>query len=209
MDNPNDQTIKTYRDNFAKYVERSPSELSIKLKTWMDFFLSQLPENGRILELGSASGRDAHYFKLKGFRVLCTDVIPEALVSLSKKGFETSLFDFRDTPKFEWLDNFDGLFANAVLIHAPQDMFEKVLLNISRIVKKNGIVALSLLEGDGEEISLEKMDAPRYFRYYSKKELEIIFSKFNYGIINIQLGDVKPGDVKQWLCITLVNYRDP
>jgi len=201
MQNPNDQTIKSYRDNFNKYTERTPTTLSPELNAWMDYFCDQLPHNAKIFEFGSATGRDARYFNAKGFEVFCTDVIPEALINLTNQGFETSIFDFRNTPKPEWLNQFDGLFANAVFVHAKQETFLNALGHISKIVKKDGVIAFSLLIGEGEKISNVKIDAPRYFNFYRKEDLKKLLSQYNFEILSIM-----PGDRPEWMCVTLKNH---
>lgn len=198
MENSQNKTIKTYQENFDKYVERTVPEVSGEFKEWIDFFLLHIPKDGNILEIGSASGRDARYFTSKGFNVVCTDVIPEALQKLKEEGFETSEFDFRNKPKEEWLNRFDGFFANAVLLHAPQEVFETTLSNINSILKQNGVVAFSLKTGEGEEITNEKMDAPRFFKYYSKEELENILKKYPYECISLSYADKE-----KWLHVVL------
>jgi SAM-dependent methyltransferase len=189
MGNPSDKTIETYRQNFDKYVERTSAEPSGEFKEWMDSFASHIPKDGVILEIGSASGRDARYFVAKGFKVVCTDVIPEALQKLSDEGFETAEFDFRSEMKTEWAGKFDGFFANAVLLHAPQDVFKNALKNITTVLKENGVVAFSLKIGRGEEITLEKMDAPRYFLYHTEEEIREILSKLPFDIISLTHAD--------------------
>lgn len=134
--NPSDQTIETYRTNFDKYVARTGTEPRGEFKELLDSFASYLPDSGSIFEIGSASGRDARYLAEKGFGVLCTDVIPEALTRLSEQGFETEEYDFRSDPNAEWIGNFDGVFANASLLHAPQDIFENALKNIALMLKQ-------------------------------------------------------------------------
>ncbi len=198
MENKNDITIKTYKENFDKYSERTVSEVSGEFKEWIDNFLNHLPENGSILELGSATGRDARYFASKGYRVTCTDIIPEALEKLSKEGFDTAEFDFRDEPKEEWFNNFDGFFANAVLLHAPQDVFEKAILNISKVLKKDGIATFSLKTGEGEEFTQEKIDAPRYYNYHTEDEIRELISQLPFEILNISYVDNK-----KWLHVIL------
>lgn len=198
MENPQDTTIKTYRENFDKYVERTTQETSGEFKQWMDSFTSHIPKGGKILEIGSASGRDARYFSSQGFEVVCTDIVPKALEKLKKEGFETSEFDFRNKPKEEWLNSFDGFFANAVLLHAPQEVFESVLSKITSILKEDGVVAFSLKTGQGEEISIEKMDAPRFFKYYAKEELEDILKKYPYEVISLSYADNE-----KWLHVVL------
>ena len=188
-ENPSNKTIETYCQNFDKYTERTPAEVGGEFQKWMDEFSSYIPQGGAILEIGSAVGRDARYFADKGYKIICTDVIPEALQKLSEEGFETTEFDFRDEPKKEWEEKFDGFFANAVLLHAPPDIFENALRNIATVLKENGVAAFSLKIGEGEEISLEKMEAPRYFRYHTEKEIREILSKLPFEIISISQAD--------------------
>lgn len=189
MENPNDITIKTYKEGFNKYEERTPREVSGEFAEWINSFTSHLPENGTILELGSATGRDARYFSSKGYKVTCTDIIPEALEKLSQEGFETSEFDFRSEPREEWNNHFDGFFANAVLLHAPKDVFEKAVANISKVLKKNGVAGFSLKTGQGEEITEEKMDAPRYFNYHNEEEIRNMLSALPFEIVSISHAD--------------------
>ncbi len=200
MEDKSNQTINTYRENFHKYSERTASEVSGEFKEWEDAFCEKLPQGGLIFEIGSATGRDARYFKSKGFNILCTDVIPEALDNLAKEGFETSEFDFRNQPKDEWLNKFDGFFANAVLLHATKEVFEQALNNISKILKKDGVIAFSLKTGEGEEISTEKMDSPRYFKYYSEEEIRNILKNYPFEIISLS-----KADNDKWLHVILKN----
>ena len=189
MGNPSDITINTYRNGFDKYEERTPKEVSGEFKEWIDAFTIHLPENGTILEIGSATGRDARYFASKGYRVTCTDIIPEALEKLSEEGFDTSDFDFRNEPKEEWRNRFDGFFANAVLLHAPKDIFEKAVANISKVLKENGVAGFSLKTGDGEEVTEEKMDAPRYFNYHNEEEIRNLLAGLPFEIVSISHAD--------------------
>lgn len=186
---PSDQTIETYRQNFDRYVARTGTEPLGEFKDLLDFFASQLPTGGSILEIGSASGRDARYLTFKGFKVLCTDVIPEALRRLALEGFETEEYDFRNVPSSNWIEKFDGVFANAVLLHAPQDIFESALGNIARVLKKGGIAAFSLKTGVSEEFSLEKMDAPRYFRYHTEVEVRLLLKDLPFEILSFSYAE--------------------
>lgn len=202
MENPSDKTIETYRQNFDKYVERTPAEPSGEFKEWMDSFASHIPKDGIILEIGSASGRDARYFADKGFKVVCTDIIPEALQKLSDEGFETAEFDFRNEPNPEWAGKFDGFFANAVLLHAPPDVFENALRNVAVVLKENGVAAFSLKTGEGEEITLQKMDAPRYFRYHTEPEIREILSRLPFELISLS-----HADQEKWLHVVMKNKK--
>jgi len=150
-----DMTIQTYRENFEKYVARTGTEPRGDFKEFLDSFASYLPELGSIFEIGSASGRDARYLASSNFNVTCTDVIPQALQQLSEQGFTTAKYDFRDDPKPEWIGSFDGVFA------------------------------FSLKAGEGEEITTEKMDAPRSFNYHFESEIRGILTSLSFEILSI------------------------
>ncbi len=184
-----DLTIQTYRENFDKYVARTGTEPRGEFKELLDTFASYLPKMGSIFEIGSASGRDARYLTAMGFSVTCTDVIPEALQRLSEHGFETAEFDFRNDPKPEWIGNFDGVFANASLLHAPQPIFENALKNVALKLRPNGVFGFSLKAGEGEEITSEKMDAPRYFKYHSEPEIRGILTGLSFEIISLSYAE--------------------
>ena len=179
----NDITIDTYRDRFDVYEANTHREVSGEVQEWVDAFLRSLPAHASIFEFGSATGRDARYFNSKGYTVLCTDVIPNALERLQAENFQTDYFDFRDEPKVEWLGLFDGVYANGVFVHATRDQFKKNLNTILGILKPHGVAAISLKTGKGEEMSTEKVDAPRYFRYYSEEEVRMILNEFPFEII--------------------------
>lgn len=198
MTDLNDITIKTYKEHFERYKAETPSMVSGEIKDWMDRFLSYLPDGGLIFELGSATGRDARYFISKGYQVKCTDIIPDALNQLENQGFDTEIFDFRDEPKKEWENQFDGYFANAVLLHAKQEIFEKCISNISKVLKRGGVAAFSLKTGEGEEMTEGKMDAPRYFNYHTEEEIRELISKLPFEILDLSLTDDK-----KWLHVIL------
>jgi len=185
MIDPLDETVKTYQQHFNTYVGRIPVIPEGEMKEWMDTFASYIPKGGTILELGSASGRDARYLSSKGYTCVCTDIIPEALRKLSKEGFETAEYDFRNEPKAEWVGKFDAVFANAVLLHAPQSVFEFALKNIATILNNDGVVAFSLQSGDGEKIESDRIGAPRYFRYHSVEGIRDILNKLPFEVISI------------------------
>ena len=181
----NDITVLAYRNNFDTYIKKTESEVSGELKEWIDDYAKLLPVNGRVFELGSASGRDAEYLQGLGFDVFCTDIVDEALTSLAEKGFRAEVYDFRDIPKDEWKHAFDGYFANAVLLHAPKHIFEQALLYTHMILKKGGVAMITFKKGMGQEMVLDKLGAPRYFKYHNEETLKEAISKAPFEVISI------------------------
>lgn len=186
INDPSEVTKDTYNKHFQTYVESTIPVASGEFKDWMDLYLSYLPKGGTILEIGSASGRDAQYFASKGFSLLCTDIISEGLRLLSEKGFKTKIYDFRNPPDPAWINTFDGYFANAVLLHAKPHDFQQALQNIHLILKEEGVAAISLKNGSGELITSEKMGAPRYFCFHNEIEIREIFRDLSFEIIDLR-----------------------
>lgn len=182
---PQDITIQTYKDNFDLYKEKTPSVVSGEFVLWMGAFVESLPQNGNLFELGSAEGRDARYLRDKGFKMFCTNVIPQAIESLLADGFTTGMYDLRDEPQEEWINSFDGILAKAVYLHVPQEVFEKSLDLMCTLLKDGGIFCLTFKLGVDEEIETGKLGGERYFKYYSEEELKNIFDKHQqFEVVN-------------------------
>lgn len=70
MSQQNSQTITTYNQSVDMYVN---SDMTRSLEgfynSWIDDVFRNAPKDARILEIGSAHGRDATYLQSKGFTV--------------------------------------------------------------------------------------------------------------------------------------------
>jgi SAM-dependent methyltransferase len=196
MSDQHDVTIETYQEHFDAYVANTPKVVGSDFQIWMDSFARLLPPHARIIELGSAFGRDARYFRDKGFEVLCTDVVPQALEELARDGFETEYYDFRTQPKGDWASTFDGYFANAVLLHADQKVFENAIESALQMLKSGGVGAISLKNGEGSEVSNEKVGAPRFFLYHSKEEVTKVLTRAHAEVL-----EMHEADGEKWLHI--------
>jgi SAM-dependent methyltransferase len=199
MENHLDKTIQTYKDSFEKYVETTPGELNEEMKRFNDAFLFNIPKGGDIVEIGSAHGRDARYFEENGYNVLCTDVMEDALDELEEDGFAVAEYDFRDTPVEEWQERFDGVFASAVLLHANDEQLGPALKNLTSMAKPGGTIAFSLKKGEGEEVSNEKLNSPRYFNYHQEEDIAEVLDQLPFGDIDISESNNEGGP--NWLYV--------
>jgi SAM-dependent methyltransferase len=64
-----------------------------------------------------------------------------------------------------------GIWAAAVLLHLSRPRLAGVLRRFRAAVPADGILGFSVKEGDGEEWTTEKLDAPRYFVYWRQEPL--------------------------------------
>jgi SAM-dependent methyltransferase len=94
MHNSNQQTIDSYQQHVQEYIHNgTPQEVVGVVKAWLDEALGPLSKDSRILEFGSAFGRDAAYIQNKGFTVQCSDATPAFVDLLNAKGFNVRLLN--------------------------------------------------------------------------------------------------------------------
>ena len=109
-------------------------------------FLKYLPTGARILDAGCGSGRDTKAFLQSGYSVVAFDA-SEELVRISKEvtGLETLQLRFQD---LSFVDEFDGIWANASLLHVPYDELTEVLRRLHCSLKQSGILYASFKKGN-------------------------------------------------------------
>jgi len=168
MSGANEQTLRAYDENVRAYVEGTAQAVSGAPQAWMDRALDGLAPDARIIEIGSAFGRDAAYLASKGFGVECTDASAGFVAELCSRGFHARLFNLLADP-FEGA--YDLILANAVLLHFDRAQFAFALAKAQAALNPGGRLAFSLKGGAGEGWSSAKIGAPRYFCYWRAEQL--------------------------------------
>jgi 2-polyprenyl-3-methyl-5-hydroxy-6-metoxy-1,4-benzoquinol methylase len=137
---------------------------------------------GRILDLGCGPGRDLVAFQEMGYEVTGLDATP-AFVEMAKQiaGCEVWQQSFLslNLPK----NTFDGIFANASLIHVPNVEMLGVLQNLHQALSENGVLLMSMVRGNHEGYS----ERPSGFRYVTGWEYETLTPKLEtakFQIVN-------------------------
>ncbi len=149
---------------------------------WMDgtdAYLSFLEPGASILDVGCGSGEKAKYLVQKGFRVTGID-FSEAMIALAREQVPTGTFFVKDIKEPLGLENvFDGIFAQAVLLHFPKKEIANVLKHITASLKSGGYVYIAVKElgPDHQEEKIVKEDDygyayERFFSYFTFDELK-------------------------------------
>lgn len=199
MSSQNDTTVQSYSQNAREYIDSATAEVSEDLKSWYQEVLRGVATSARIVEIGSATGRDALYIQSLGFRVECTDAAAELVDFLKNRSLNASLLDVvkDDIPRGS-----DVVIANAVLVHFTKEDSEKVLRKIFVALRPGGKFAFTFLQGVGERTADMRIGAPRYFKYW--KEDEILDALQRTGFMDFSVSrDV----LKKWLRIIAVKPK--
>ena len=148
-------------------------------------FLALLPPGARILELGCGAGGDTAEMLARGFDVRPTDGSPEMAAVASKhlgRTVETLLFHDLDE-----VEAYDGVWANACLLHVPRNELADVLARIWRALKPAGYFYASYKEGDGDG----RDTLNRYYNYPSQDWLRATYADAgNWSSLSIESGEV-------------------
>jgi SAM-dependent methyltransferase len=180
-------TLRFYGGNAQAYAGREITSRKARLTA----FLAQLTPGARVLELGCGAGGDTADMLAQGFDVHATDGSPEMAEVASKllgRLVETLLFHELDE-----VEAYDGVWANACLLHEPRDQLAHVLSLICRALKPGGAFFASYKEG--EEAGRDTLD--RYYNYPSQDWLRATYAEAgDWGGLSIERGEVKGFDDK-------------
>ncbi|QHO76611.1 SAM-dependent methyltransferase [Bradyrhizobium sp. CCBAU 051011] len=180
-------TLQFYRSNAEAYAGREITSRQARLTA----FLALLPPAATILELGCGAGGDTAEMLARGFDVRATDGSPEMAEVASKRlgrPVETLLFHELDE-----VEAFDGIWANACLLHVPRDQLATVLSLIWRALKPSGVFFASYKEGDADG----RDTLSRYYNYPSQDWLRATYAEAgNWNALSIERGEVRGFDHK-------------
>lgn len=138
-------TLGYYDDNAEAFVE---STFEVAMDEICGEFLHLIPEGGHILDAGCGSGRDALFFKRRGYRVSAFDG-SAAIVALArqKTGIEVERRLFSDVNESHV---YDGIWACASLLHLPAIEIPDAIVALWQSLKPSGSLYMSFKVGSGE-----------------------------------------------------------
>ncbi|ESK55448.1 class I SAM-dependent methyltransferase [Acinetobacter tjernbergiae] len=187
------QNLDYYDINALGFFE---STYKVDMESLYQPFLRYLPDHAFILDLGCGSGRDTLAFKNKGYQVAATDYSKE----LVDKARQLTGVDVRFESFYELseLNQYDGIWACASLLHCERKRLPEVLGKILKALKVNGICYMSFKYGTGE-----RYKDGRQFTDMNESQAQSLFKKFD-NILLLQQWitiDKRPDHNEDWLNI--------
>ena len=186
-----DTTLSWYRENAIQYAEETRNSLVLDA-LWE--FLSRMKEGGTILDYGSGSGRDSAYFINKGFSVDSLDGSAE-MKALAERlfGIKVKLASFLS---LEEKDKYDGIWAQASILHLEEHDLRVALTLIERALKRDGVFYSSFRKGEGDGYENGRW----YTNMTERRFLSFLPAKLYVEKI-WESQDVRPGVNRTWLSI--------
>lgn len=159
----------------------------------MERFHELLP-SGKVLEIGSGSGKDAESLIKMGYDYTGTDA-SEGLLKVAKKRNPRATFKHVGVHDLDFSEHeFDGFWTVATLLHIPKDRTDEALQKIKTQIKSGGIGFITMKAGAGER---EDPETGRWFAYYSKEGFQEVLERNGYQVIEEKN---RQGEKDWWLC---------
>ena len=189
----NDATLRAYEMAADVYAAKSLAVVNGVLAALLDAFIELVWPAATVLELGSGTGRDADALEQRGARVVRTDAASSFVDRLRERGHDAALVNVLTD---ELGGPYDGIFANAVLLHVPREDMSAVLDRMFRAVAAGGALGFTLKVGEGDAWSDEKLGLPRFFAYWTAADVRRLIDSSPWQLV--VLDEVSTGPTK-WL----------
>jgi len=171
-----DETIETYDTIAPEYCKRTRQA---KFLEWEDKYIKKLlyyidKSNPLILDPGCGDGRHCRLIERSGGSTIGID-LSNSMIEESRKSCPDGDFRKMDMRSLDFDDDmFDGIWSSGSIYHVPKSSISEVLEEFARVSKADGVFALNFKLGTGEGVERDTLSysgLPRYFAYYSEKEM--------------------------------------
>lgn len=190
------KTIDYYNNNADQYFSDT---VNVDMTECCDRFLKYVVPGGRIIDIGAGSGRDIKYFKDRGYVVEGIDASEEMCrLAADYSGAEVSCERIQDWQPEEI---YDGIWANASLLHLMFNEIEEFVCRASDYLKPNGVLYISMKTG----IQTGCDNNGRFFTDFSEEKVQQIVAKSTAFIVidSWRTGDSLSREGLQWINLIL------
>ena len=187
------QINRAYYDEYADHFRGRTAALPMNAA--YEPFLRQLPPCARILDAGCGPGRNAAAFLSHGYRVTAIDASPAMVQLAQRSGINARVMTFQ---QMAFNEEFDGIWASASVLHVPHAEIPEVLNRFARALTPQGILYVSLKEGQSERIA----EDGRFFSYFALNEFsDSLTSSGLFKVLKAwkKMGLDSSGTMRTWL----------
>jgi SAM-dependent methyltransferase len=187
------ETISYYDKNADAFEEQTAD---LDMSAIQMRFLARMPPSGTILDAGCGVGRDALFFARRGYRVTAFDASAEMVARARRRVGGMADVGQMAFDEVNWLDQFDGIWACASLLHVAAVDFPNVSRRLVTALRPGGFWYLSFKYGEGERVS-----GGRKFTDYTENSLKNALTGARVLIDEVWIsGDIRAGRSNEpWL----------
>lgn len=168
-------------------------------------------KGSKFLDLGCGTGRDAELAINSGMQYVGID-LSKGMLNLARKMVKEASFYEMDVTRLEFGDNeFDVVWASAVLLHLNELDLEKALEEIKRVLKSGHFAFISMERRQKiKEAKMMKKSVKdgrlieRFFALYTRSEFKRILKRAGFTVVKVT-SKVEPEGEKEWLSFFMRN----
>ncbi|OHD21303.1 MAG: hypothetical protein A2086_03140 [Spirochaetes bacterium GWD1_27_9] len=201
MDEKEKITIQTY-NNYALNFSNTIAKLTNYDKTYDDL-LKLIQNNSNCLDLACGPANISSYLKKNKPELKITGIdLSIEMLKIAKQNVPDGVFINEDFRNITFQENtFDLVIFGFGLPYISLENFEIILSKIKWILKKDGLLYLSFMEGDKNRFEKTSFSANDliYIFYHPKDKVELLLKNNNFKIINNYQLDYleKNGDISK------------
>lgn len=180
------QTVAAYERSAREFLDRW-GRCRYRRPPLLRQWLSRLPKQARLLDLGCGGGQDANDLWQQGYDVIGLDRT-SALLSFARRRSRTLPLiraDLRQLPLHR--RSVDGIWAAASLIHLPKAIVRVILTELLDLTQPGGVLAATFTHGTKSRILSRGWIPGRYFARWRKGELERALRFAGWHVIEIKV----------------------
>ncbi len=189
-----DETIRIYdakASDYAKMVAKPKPDPEVL------GFLTDLPAQAHIFDLGCGPGTSARHFAQAGHQVDAMDASAEMVALASQHAGVTAwqgTFDEMPTDR-----RYHGVWANFSLLHAPRAAVPDYLAQIHAMLHPRGIFHIGVKLGEGAH----RDGLGRLYTYFTEDELSGMLETAGFTITARTYGNEPglSGEYADWICL--------
>ncbi|HEX2903028.1 MAG TPA: class I SAM-dependent methyltransferase [Jatrophihabitans sp.] len=193
MTNP--RTLAAYESGVEQYLAALAPAPGAAQAAHREAFAAGLPAAAQVLEIGSGPGLDADWLQAQGVQVRRTDAAAAFVHRLQRLGHAAERLDVLTDPLG---GPYDGIWANAVLLHLSRAELAPVLSKLHAALRPSGYFGFSVKEGDGERWVPGKLAQPRYFVYWRPDPLRALLHATGWQQLELRRARGRQDD---WLLV--------
>ena len=193
----NKKTVEIYERKAATYLKTTidhdkldPEKAKRKKEKLHNFIktnLDSLEKGSKVFEIGSADGENAKYIKELGYNVTASD-IADAFIDETKSKIENTIkFNILED---DFKDKYSAVFAWRVFVHFTKEDLDITLNKVYKALENGGVFIFNIMNRETRDCDEEWVDFPneyhmnaeRYYKYFSEKEVNELIQKTNFKI---------------------------
>ncbi len=192
--NTDHETIQVYDERAEEYASVTANHIETP---FLQDFIAALPSGARVLDLGCGPGLFAQVMQEAGLSVDATDASAE-MVTLANQQPDVSARQ-ENFAQLNATNEYDGVWANFSLLHAPRADMPNHLARIHAALKPGGQFDLSVKTGTGDK----RDQLGRYYTYYQPDELQGLLEAAGFTVTKMTPGRDKglDGALSDWISV--------